>query len=150
MEKKLDKIMVMALAAGLGAGLAYLLDPQNGRRRRAKLRDRGFHMVRKMGRAARKEATHLGGRSLGLLPRIRQSLKARITGMEKVDDATLRDKVRSRIGHRLSHAHSLRVEIRDGIVTLLGPIPSGEIAGLLHEVRRIPGVRGVASPIPAR
>jgi len=128
----------MSGSAALGVGLAYLFDFQNGRRRRARLRDRGFRFLRKAGEALRSRASDLGGRILGLAQKVRHILKE-----ETVDDQVLMERVRSKLGHHVSHAHSLKVEARDGVVTLRGPIATDEIAGLLNHVRRIPGVQAL-------
>lgn len=136
----LPKTLLAAGAAGMGAGLAYLLDAQNGKRRRAQLRDRGFHLMREAAEAMERTASDLGGRSHALVPRLKRLFK-----LEIVDDRILVERVRSQMGHHVSHPHALKVEARDGTVTLRGPIPSGEMEVLLNRVRRISGVRALRS-----
>jgi hypothetical protein len=63
------------VAAGLGAGLMYLLDPQGGGRRRALARDKAVHVLKKGGEAARKKSRHLGNRTRGLIAESRSKLR---------------------------------------------------------------------------
>jgi len=140
MKKFFNKAFLAAGAAGLGAGLAYLFDAQNGKRRRARMRDRGLHFLRKAVREVDKIVADLGGRSQALVPTFKHILK-----FEIVDDRVLMERVRSKLGHYVSHPHSLKVETHGGVVTLRGPIPASEVNGLLSHLRRISGVKAVKS-----
>ncbi len=64
-----------ALGVGLGAGLMYLLDPQGGRRRRAVVRDKAIHALRKGGEACRKTSRDLGNRTRGLVAEATSKLR---------------------------------------------------------------------------
>src|SRR4051812_44786773 len=98
---------------GLGAGLVYLLDPQMGRRRRALLRDRLVRLGGEAGDAARVAARDLGHRAQGLLAQTRS-----LAGGEEVDDRTLEERVRSKLGRHVTHPGSIEATARDGRVTL--------------------------------
>jgi hypothetical protein len=56
----------LAAAVGLGSGLMYLLDPESGRRRRARARQKVVHLAHVAGRTARKARTDVKNRSTGL------------------------------------------------------------------------------------
>jgi hypothetical protein len=52
-------------AAGCTAAIVYLLDPQQGRRRRHMARDRGMQLLRQARRRAEKQARHAAGVQAG-------------------------------------------------------------------------------------
>lgn len=123
---------------GVGAGLMYLLDPDRGKRRRALLRDKTVHLAHE-GRDSLDVATRgLANRAQGLYARTRSRFEC-----GAISDPVLRDRVRSRIGHVVSHPASIEVEVEDGRVRLAGPILPGEVEGLLHSVSRMRGVAAV-------
>jgi uncharacterized membrane protein len=82
------------MTAGLGAGLMYLLDPREGRRRRAMLRDQ----VRRLGRVERdllgKASRDLSNRAHGLAERVRHPTDT------NVPDEVLAARESARAGHR--------------------------------------------------
>jgi hypothetical protein len=56
----MDRTLAMLAGAGLGVGLMYLLDPQNGAKRRTMIRDRTVSTIHKTG-----DAVGRAGRDLG-------------------------------------------------------------------------------------
>jgi hypothetical protein len=130
-----------AAVAGIatGAALMYLLDPDRGRRRRARLRDkmtRAAHTsVEAMGVAGR----DLAHRTTGAAARVQRAVR-----QETVDDDTLRERVRAQLGRFVSHPRAIEVSAANGVVTLRGPILQAEVTRLLRAVERIPGVREIA------
>lgn len=129
---------------GLGAGLMYLLDPQQGRRRRAQTWDkvkkgtrRGTSKVAALGR----DAAH---RTKGLAVRTTRKLKS-----ETVTDETLKNRVRAEMGHHVTNASAVDVRVTQGQVTLLGPILEHEVDGLVSAVASVPGVREVDNRLHA-
>jgi osmotically-inducible protein OsmY len=123
---------------GLGAALMYLLDPDRGRRRRKLLRDRAVHVFHKTAdglcyasRGAAQSAEALSARARSLLTR------------SWVGDEVLVERVRSKIGHVVSHPGAIEVTAEDGRVILAGPILAGEVEDLLASVSRVGGVTGV-------
>jgi CBS domain-containing protein len=70
------------IGIGLGAGLMYLLDPNSGRRRRAKARDKAYSWSKTAAEEANRKARHIGNRAAGLMA------EARSTFAKKDDDAT--------------------------------------------------------------
>src|SRR5262249_29059917 len=80
-------------AFGLGAGAMYLLDPQRGRARRARLRDKAVRTVHEVEEAARGRTADTAHRFAGALAEARGALRN-----QNVDDDIVRERVRSRIG----------------------------------------------------
>ncbi|MBW8875490.1 MAG: BON domain-containing protein [Acidobacteria bacterium] len=127
--------------AGLGAGLMYLLDPQGGRRRRAVARDKAVSALNKGGDAVKKTSRDLGNRTKGLVAQVGSRLRQ---GEDvRVDDQVLCNRVRSKLGHAISHPSALEVTAEDGRVTLSGPVLALEADRLLDAVRSVKGVRDV-------
>ncbi|HYX26180.1 MAG TPA: BON domain-containing protein [Thermoanaerobaculia bacterium] len=142
MDKQKWTLMGSAGAgAGLGAGLMYLLDPQGGRRRRALARDKAASALNKGGDAVKKTSRDLGNRTRGLVSQVGSRLRQ---GEDvQVDDKVLCNRVRSKLGHAISHASALEVTAEDGRVTLAGPVLALEADRLLDAVRSVRGVRDV-------
>jgi uncharacterized membrane protein len=125
-------------AAGLGALLAYLMDPASGRRRRSRIRDRAVH-IRHVGRdTARKALVDAEHRAQGAVSGLRSRFQH-----EPVTDEVLTERVRSRLGRIVSHPHAIQVHCQDGLVTLSGPILKREAKRLVRSVRRLSGVADV-------
>jgi hypothetical protein len=126
----------------LGAAGAFLFDPQQGRRRRALVRDklaRGIREGREFGDAAAKD---LRARGEGLSTRIRAQARALRGG--PVGDDVLVARVRAKLGRYVSHPHAIRVTAQNGFVTLDGNVLAAEHGRLLRAVHAIAGVRDMA------
>lgn len=125
--------------AGLGAGLMYLLDPQGGGRRRAVAKDKTVHALKKGGDAARKTSRDLGNRSKGMVLGAASKLRR-----EHPDATTLTDRVRSHLGHVVSHPSAIQVMADEsGRIVLTGSVLAPEHAGLLKAVGKVKGVTEV-------
>ncbi len=122
----------------------YLLDPDGGKRRRAVLRDRVLHGVRLAGDTLGVVSRSVANRSRGLLARARSPLAP-----EPVSDPVLAERVRSQIGHVVTHAGAIGVSVREGHVTLTGRVLCGEVRRLLKRVSRVRGVTGVENELEA-
>jgi len=127
------------LSAAIGAAAMYFLDPQAGRRRRARTRDKAERAARKLRNAydvTRRDAQH---RAQGM-----RAIGRRFLGRENgVADEKVVGRVRAILGRYVSHPHAIRVTAQGGHVTLSGPILENEAAKLVHVARLVPGVRGV-------
>jgi hypothetical protein len=130
------------LGLGVGAGMMFLLDPQGGGRRRALLRDQLARSAHKGADAVDATRRDVANRAAGAAARVRGMLDR-----GAVDDRVLADRVRSQLGHTVSHPRALVVAIDGGRVTLSGPILQEEVADLLSAVRRVPGVQEVVSEL---
>jgi uncharacterized membrane protein len=62
---------------------------------------------------------------------------------DAVDDEVLKERVRSTLGHYVSHSHAIRVAAADGVVTLRGPILQSEASSAIRATRHVRGVSGV-------
>ncbi|MGH8662899.1 MAG: SRPBCC family protein, partial [Burkholderiales bacterium] len=128
------------LAAGIGAGLMYFFDPQNGRRRRALLRDQTVHMRRLAREASRVTARDLAGRGAGMMALVSRRLNG---GAQAASDSALIERIRARLGRVVSHPHAVHVTSRDGHVTVSGPILAVEAPRLLESIRGVAGVQTI-------
>ena len=123
------------LASGaLGALAMYFLDPHEGRRRRARTRDKIVHAGRRLNQAGKVTARDTAHRAYGVLAGAR-----RLFEHEAVADQVLLGRVRAELGRVVSHPHAVEVTADRGHLTLSGPILSEEVRPLLQCVRRVPG-----------
>jgi uncharacterized membrane protein len=128
----------LAGAAGLGASVMFLLDPDRGARRRALLRDKTAHALRRTGDVLDKGSRDLRYRLRGVVAETRALFRD-----GRVSDDVLVQRVRSRMGRAVTHPHAIEVGARDGRVTLRGPILAGDRAKLVSAVAAVPGVTGI-------
>jgi osmotically-inducible protein OsmY len=128
------------LAAGAGAAAAYFFDPQMGRTRRTKARD-------KLGAAARRASRRLGrlGRRTGASG-YGAWMKAthHVQQPKDLDEAALTHKVESEVLRGPSVPEGISVNVEDGVVVLRGQVDSPErMTELTAAVLRVQGVTGV-------
>lgn len=136
-ESAPNRTLTLLAGIGIGAALLYFLDPQQGTRRRALLRDKAAKALRIGGREAREHGEDLRNRAAGTV--------AELGG--RLDDAPVTDeqlvaRVRSELGHHVERARAIEVVADHGKVTLRGEVPIEEMDGVVSTVR---GVRGVAN-----
>jgi hypothetical protein len=131
-----------ALSIVAGAAIEYFLDPERGRTRRVKAKDRLGAVTRRGSRRLDVAREHATNRLRGI-----QHGLTHPHGVAPDNDLTLVDKVRSEVlGGQKWHAHTINVDAADGVVTLRGQLDSAQdIHDLREEVARIPGVREVHS-----
>ena len=125
--------------SALGALTMYFLDPQQGRRRRARTRDKAVHAGRVLNEAGKVTARDTAHRARGVWASTRK-----LFDHEPVSDEVLVGRVRAELGRFVSHSHAVEVSAEGGHVTLSGPILAEEVRALLRCVRRVPGVRAVS------
>ncbi|NRF65596.1 BON domain-containing protein [Aquincola sp. S2] len=128
----------LLLAAGAGAVLMYLLDPQSGRRRVGLLKNQLQH-----GRHVATKAADVGWRDLaqrtgGLFAILRGTLLN-----PPPDDAVLVDRARARLGRLISHPHTIEISAQHGEITLRGLALDRERQPLLRGLQAVSGVRQV-------
>jgi len=131
--------MVFLPIAGLALGAAgmYLFDPEQGRRRRALVRDQATSRTRRLRRSAQGTLHDLRNRARGA--------RHKWGGMrrDEIPDRVLTERVRSKIGRHSAHPRPIEVWARSGTVELRGPVLDSECDQLLRIVRRMRGVREV-------
>jgi uncharacterized membrane protein len=128
--------------AAVGVALMYFLDPNSGRRRRARTRDKAVHAARVVSEGAKVTALDTVHRAQGAWAEAR-----RMFSHEEVDDDVLVERVRAELGRVVSHPHAIEAATNGGHLTLIGPILSYEVRPLLRAVRRVPGVRAVSDQL---
>lgn len=131
-------VIRLAVAFAAGAAAMYYLDPEGGRLRRARVRERGGDLRHKLEAAAQAGARRRAERMHGTVVPERTRVRT-----QPVDDALLRDRIRSRLGHVVAHSSTLLVDVEAGHVVLGGAVAVDEIEPVVHAVVEIPGVRSV-------
>src|SRR5262245_41819568 len=124
----------------LGAGIAYLFDPQNGKGRRAKLVDRCGRLLRRLGRLTARKTRFAKGQLQGLAAPLQQDDTARAT-----DDGTVLQRIRSEALRDVGVSTTeVDVTVADGVVSLRGEVATASLVDdLVDRVRLVPGVRDV-------
>jgi uncharacterized membrane protein len=116
----------------------YFYDPRQGRRRRARLRDRAHHVLARAEDLVSKAERDTANRVHGLAERIRHGRGG--DAAEVIVEA----RVRAQIGRLTSHPAAIRVDVRGGgVVVLSGPILASEARRLVRRIRRVAGVHAV-------
>jgi osmotically-inducible protein OsmY len=126
----------------MGVGLAYLLDPDRGARRRALARDKATHAGRRLAEELDASTRDLRNRVRGTAAELRAKVRP-----EPVDDDVLHDRVRSSIGRVVSHPRAIEVAVSGGRVTLRGQVPEAELKELLHAAERVRGASQVVNEL---
>ncbi|HXF35971.1 MAG TPA: BON domain-containing protein [Actinomycetota bacterium] len=127
------------MGGGIGALLSYLWDPDRGRARRVRLRDRAAGLGRRVRRRGARRGWKAISDARGLILRLRHR-------REEIpeNDETLVQKVRSEVLGRGDMPSGVTVGAERGVVSLRGQVQHPhDIRTLERAVRRVPGVRGV-------
>ena len=126
------------LAAAIGAAIAYLFDPESGRRRRKILGDKAGKFARQGGQRAQDAAAQAGG------------MKQKATHLKEQekpqpDDVTLARKVETEIFRDADVPKGkINVNAENGKVVLRGEVDSADLIDeLVEKTRKVQGVRDV-------
>ena len=125
-------------AAVAGAISMYLLDPDQGRRRRAVTRDRLASGMSWLDDATNVASRDLRNRARGFA----HEFRARLTP-EEVPNEILSERVRAHLGGTVSHPGAIEVAALSGRVTLSGAVLEREYVRLLRTVWTVRGVADV-------
>lgn len=139
----IPKIGLTTVAGATGAAAAYLLDPQQGRGRRAKAKDMFLARLRKTGRELDSQARFAAGTATGGAKRVTRAG----SGNPDLDNTALARKVESVI-FRPEDAPKGRVSVNaeGSVVYLRGEVETQEqIDALVHGAERVEGVEAVRS-----
>jgi uncharacterized membrane protein len=134
----MNKGLRLMSAAGVGAGLMYLFDPERGKRRRALWRNKMTHATRLASEVTGKTQRDLRNHLLGAFAEVESLFKTR-----EVSDDVLEARVRSRLGRIVSHPSAVEVKVVNGLIILSGPILADEVHPLLESVTGIHGVKNI-------
>ena len=126
------------ISAALGGAAMYLLDPEHGRRRRARLRDQAVRAQSNVRHILDAGKRDLANRGEVIKGRARSLFKRR-----KATDDVLEERVRSKMGRYALHPGAIEVAAADGAVTLSGSILAHEHTDLIDAVSQVPGVSDV-------
>ena len=129
----------LLIGGALGALAMYFLDPQGGRRRRARTRDRVVHAAHVLNAAGKVTARDTLHRAAGVWAGTK-----RLFQRGDVTDQALVGRVRAALGRAVSHPHAIEVAAQGGHVYVAGPVLAHEVRGLLKCVRGVSGVRAVS------
>jgi hypothetical protein len=92
----------LLMGGALGALAMYFLDPHEGRRRRARTRDKVVHAGKRLNEASRVTARDTVHRAYGVLANARKLFQH-----EEVADDVLIERVRAELGRVVSHPHAI-------------------------------------------
>jgi osmotically-inducible protein OsmY len=140
----MNRGLLFGAGLGIGTGLMFLLDPVQGKRRRALLRDKCVWAARKSSETFEGTARDLRNRTQGMIAEVQSRFSS-----EPVDDAVLVDRVRAKLGHVVSHPRAIDVRTENGSVTLSGPILTAEVPKVLAGISRVAGVTEVVNNLEA-
>lgn len=132
------KLTSLLVGAGAGAGLMYLLDPELGNRRRARVRDQLVRARHLTGGAVDATSRDVRNRARGVVAELRSRL---IPG--DVSDDVLHERVRARLGQIVRYARSITTTVETGRVTLRGPALTADVSRIVRRIGQVPGVREV-------
>ncbi|MBL8214258.1 MAG: CBS domain-containing protein, partial [Bryobacterales bacterium] len=136
----------LCVAAGLGAGLMYLFDPNRGKTRRTQLRERATSLYHGTRRAIEHSVTDAESRAIGVAAELRRTLQ----DTAGVPDETLVARVRTHLGRVVTHPHTVKVSAENGRVTLSGTARPNIVKVLEDAVRKVPGVKAVENQLIAK
>ncbi|HVH85125.1 MAG TPA: hypothetical protein VM912_00245 [Terriglobales bacterium] len=135
---KVSSIACFLGGAAVGARLMYLFDPDRGRSRRVRLRDKAVRGINIARRASNKQLRHAANHVIGRLHELRSSIRDRST---EISDDILLDRVRAQLGRDLRHPRMLDFRIENGWVIVEGPVLRGEERKIRERLQKTRGVR---------
>jgi hypothetical protein len=145
------RTMPMIVAGVVAGGLAvFYLDPQEGRRRRALLRDRFAHLghvvTRDVPRRVERRGRFIRGVAKGVTHEAAELAHINGGHAAVVDDDTLVARVRSEaLRDRHFKAGEIHLDAYEGCVTLRGQMDEHDIHELIDATKHVEGVREVRS-----
>jgi hypothetical protein len=137
-RERLDHTVTLVSGMILGATIMYIFDEHRGAKRRSYARDKLVHATRTLARGARKRGRDLLNRGIGSIAELGSSIRDKARNLP---DDQLVDRVRSQLGHVVSHSGLLRVDARNGSVTVSGPVLEREVDKIRERVKKIRGVK---------
>lgn len=141
MNRQLRKMIVGTLGS---AALMYLMDPEKGNERRAKLRDQFTKFMNQATVKTESLIEQISDRAQGAAAEVKQQLST-----DEVSDEVMVARVRSAMGHVLTNAHEVEVMANQGLITLTGSVPGAEAETLISTIKALPGVHCVENRLEA-
>jgi hypothetical protein len=138
MEIAMPSTRHLFIAAVAGALGTWFLDPQQGRRRVALVRDKARSAAHAGSGLAATGLRDLANRGRGVVAELR-----RVGDTSPTRDDVLAERIRARLGRWVSHPETIEVDVADGAVMLTGEVLEREQERLVHELHWMRGVRRV-------
>jgi osmotically-inducible protein OsmY len=138
---RLNPLIAAATGIGIGAAAAYLLDPERGRTRRARIADQTAAAGRRLVHRGRQLARLQAGRLSGRVAEVRH-----IADVQPVlDDASLAQKLETKLFRSAKVPKgSININVEQGVAVLRGEVADAELRGELEAVAlRVPGIGAV-------
>lgn len=123
----------------VGALVAYLFDPQQGKGRRARFRDQTMAGLRDVRAAIRRRSEYEAGRIRGVVHEVIEPLTS---DDREFDDVGLRQKIKSEILGR-ERLSDVEVDVENGTVTVTGSLEDAQSRRIAEQIAKIPGVESV-------
>jgi osmotically-inducible protein OsmY len=136
------RLKTLLTSIGLGAGLMYFFDPQQGTRRRTMVRDKANRFVNTLDTSLEKALEDSRNRARGVL----SEMIARLSD-QGAPDWILEERVRSNLGRIARHARGVSVTADGGRIILGGPILREDEDAIVKTAMRTRGVRGVENQL---
>lgn len=130
------------LAIMAGAAAAYMLDPVQGRRRRALVRDKVTTASRQGREFADAASRDFRFRAQGI-----KSILGGVRAPAEAPDEVLVSRARAKLGRYVSHPRAIRVACTQGRIELRGDVLAAEHAAALAGVRSVRGVQDVTDEL---
>lgn len=131
------RVLFYAVAAAIGAAVAYLFDPDRGRSRRARIADQTAARARDAAGAVKAKAEYQKGVAKGIIHEVTEPLR----GEEAYDDDTLLQKVKSEALGYWPDPHEIEVDITNGMVRVSGTVGNeSDRENLIKLIRDVEGV----------
>ena len=133
--------LALITGAAVGAACAYLLDPDRGKARRARISDQTAAMARKATRRSKSWVEYQKGTARGAAHKLSKQFKKE----ELFDDDKLLQKIRSEaLGPWAPVREDISIEVDNGVVTLDGRVSSsGDHEQLLDLISQVEGVAAI-------
>jgi uncharacterized membrane protein len=138
----MGKLSSMLISAGLGAGLMYFLDSQNGKRRQAMVRDQVYRLQNQGDDAINMAMSDLRNRVTGILAEGMAMINE-----QGVPDNVLEQRARARMGFLTSHPGAVEVRVQNHRAILTGDILASEVDGLVKGVQHVRGIQDVQNDL---
>lgn len=136
------KLKTLLTTIGLGAGLMYFMDPQQGARRRAMVRDKANRFVNDIDGSLETAVEDARNRARGVL----SEMTARLSD-QGAPDWILEERVRSNLGRLARHARAVSVRADGGRIHLSGPVLRDDEDAIVKAALRTRGVHGVENQL---
>ena len=122
----------------IGAMAMYIFDQHRGAKRRAYARDKLIRAGHLIGRTIRKRSRDLLHRAIGSVAEVRSSIRDRASD---IPDDILVARVRSQLGHVVSHPGLLDITAEEGRISVRGPVLGTEVDKIKNRLTKVRGVR---------